>query len=62
MIADRVPTPARRLRRSGDVQSVYVVPELRDSRIGATLLEALAPLATGMTLPPPLTRGIMSSI
>jgi GNAT superfamily N-acetyltransferase len=41
MIADRVPTPARQLRRCGDVQSVYVVPELRDSGIGAALLEAV---------------------
>jgi GNAT superfamily N-acetyltransferase len=41
MVADRVPTPARRLRRSGDVQSVYLVPERRDSGIGAALLEAV---------------------
>lgn len=39
MVAERVPTAARRSRRSGDVQSVYVVPELRNSRIGAALLE-----------------------
>jgi GNAT superfamily N-acetyltransferase len=41
MVADRVPTPARQLRRCGDVQSVYVVAELRDSGIGAALLEAV---------------------
>ncbi|WP_243709432.1 GNAT family N-acetyltransferase [Micromonospora sp. 15K316] len=41
MVADRVPTPAGRARRSGDVQSVYVVPELRDSGIGAELLAAV---------------------
>ncbi|MFD0785343.1 GNAT family N-acetyltransferase [Micromonospora azadirachtae] len=41
MVADRVPTPADRARRSGDVQSVYVVPQLRDSGIGAELLEAV---------------------
>lgn len=41
MVADRVPGAARRHRRFGDVQSVYVVPELRDRAIGASLLEAL---------------------
>lgn len=41
LVADRVPSPERRLRRSGDVQSVYVVPELRDSGIGAALLEVV---------------------
>ncbi|GAB3148470.1 GNAT family N-acetyltransferase [Micromonospora sonneratiae] len=41
MVADRVPAPTRRHRRSGDVQSVYVVPELRDGGIGAALLEAV---------------------
>ncbi|GAB3937378.1 GNAT family N-acetyltransferase [Micromonospora vulcania] len=41
MVADRVPTPVHRVRRSGDVQSVYVVPELRDGGIGAALLEAV---------------------
>lgn len=41
MVADRVPAPTRRNRRSGDVQSVYVVPELRNSGVGAVLLEAV---------------------
>jgi GNAT superfamily N-acetyltransferase len=41
MVADRVPSPARRHRRTGDVQSVYVVPELRDSGVGAALLDAV---------------------
>ncbi|MEU5722929.1 GNAT family N-acetyltransferase [Micromonospora sp. NPDC047738] len=50
MVADRVPTPARRHRRSGDVQSVYVVPELRDSGIGAALLEAVLAEAGGLAL------------
>ena len=40
-ISDRVPSPARMDRRTGDVQSVYVVPELRDRGIGAQLIEAL---------------------
>jgi GNAT superfamily N-acetyltransferase len=41
MVADRVPGPARRYRRTGDVQSVYVVPELRDGGVGAALLDAV---------------------
>jgi ribosomal protein S18 acetylase RimI-like enzyme len=41
MVADRVPSPGRRHRRTGDLQSVYVVPELRDSGIGAALLDAV---------------------
>jgi GNAT superfamily N-acetyltransferase len=41
MLADRVPAPTRRHRRTGDVQAVYVAPEVRDSGVGAVLLEAL---------------------
>ncbi|MET8350611.1 MULTISPECIES: GNAT family N-acetyltransferase [unclassified Micromonospora] len=41
IVADRVPTPAQHVRRSGDVQSVYVVPELRDCGTGPALLEAV---------------------
>ena len=41
MVAERVPTPRRRSRRSGDVQSVYVVPELRNRGVGAVLLEGV---------------------
>lgn len=40
-VLDRVPTPARPRRRSGDVQSVYVVPELRNAGVGAALLTAV---------------------
>jgi GNAT superfamily N-acetyltransferase len=40
-LADRVPTPAILDRRTGDVQSVYVVPELRDSGVGAVLIDAV---------------------
>lgn len=50
MVGDRVPTPERRLRRSGDVQSVYVVPELRDSGIGAALLESVLVAARSLDL------------
>ena len=43
MIADRVPTPSSRERRFGDIQSVYVSPDLRNAGIGALLLgETLA--------------------
>jgi GNAT superfamily N-acetyltransferase len=38
MVADRVPAPTHRHRRTGDVQAVYVVPELRDCGIGGALL------------------------
>jgi GNAT superfamily N-acetyltransferase len=38
---DRVPNPARFDRRTGDVQSVYVVPEARDAGVGTALLEAV---------------------
>lgn len=41
MLADRVPSPSRLDRRTGDVQSVYVVPELRDSGVGGALIEAI---------------------
>src|SRR6266511_659227 len=34
MLATRVPSPTRIDRRTGDVQSVYVVPELRNSGVG----------------------------
>ncbi|SCG77535.1 Acetyltransferase (GNAT) domain-containing protein [Micromonospora echinaurantiaca] len=50
MVADRVPTPVRRHRRSGDVQSVYVVPELRDAGVGAILLEAVLAEAAKLEL------------
>ncbi len=44
-ISDRVPSPARMDRRTGDVQSVYVVPELRDRGVGARLMEAVCQFA-----------------
>jgi GNAT superfamily N-acetyltransferase len=39
--SDRVPSPRSLDRRAGDIQSVYVVPELRGHRVGARLIEAL---------------------
>lgn len=41
MLADRVPSPANRCRRTGDMQSVYVVPEQRDGGVGAQLVQAV---------------------
>jgi GNAT superfamily N-acetyltransferase len=41
MLADRVPVPTRFDRRFGDVQSVYVVPELRNSGVGGELIRAV---------------------
>lgn len=41
MLADRVPSPARVDRRTGDVQSVYVLPELRNGGAGAALIDAV---------------------
>jgi GNAT superfamily N-acetyltransferase len=40
-LADRVPTPGRFDRRTGDVQSVYVVPEARNAGVGTALLQAV---------------------
>jgi GNAT superfamily N-acetyltransferase len=50
MLAERVPAPTRRHRRTGDVQSVYVVPEQRGSGVGAVLLEAVLAEARGLGL------------
>jgi GNAT superfamily N-acetyltransferase len=40
-VVDRVPTADRYVRRGGDVQSVFVVPELRGRRVGALLMSAV---------------------
>jgi GNAT superfamily N-acetyltransferase len=50
MVADRVPAAARRHRRFGDVQSVYVIPELRNSGAGAALLDAVLTEARRLNL------------
>ncbi|WP_326553781.1 GNAT family N-acetyltransferase [Micromonospora sp. NBC_01813] len=50
MVADRVPYPGHPIRHSGDVQSVYVVPELRDSGIGAALIDAVLRKAAELKL------------
>lgn len=45
-LTDRVPSPRQLARRAGDIQSVYIVPELRGQGVGALLLEALLRYAT----------------
>jgi GNAT superfamily N-acetyltransferase len=40
-LTDRVPGPAHMDRRTGDIQSVYIVPELRNRGIGAQLLDVV---------------------
>lgn len=44
-IVPRVPVPRAPERRTADLQSVYVVPEERDSGIGGRLIEAVLALA-----------------
>jgi GNAT superfamily N-acetyltransferase len=41
MLTDRVPSVTNLDRRFGDVQSVYVVPDLRNLGIGAALMDAV---------------------
>jgi ribosomal protein S18 acetylase RimI-like enzyme len=40
VLTDRPPSPSRLDRRGGDIQSVYVIPELRRQGVGKALLEA----------------------
>ena len=50
VVVERVPSPERRRRRSGDVQSVYVRPELRNRGVGAALLDAVLAEARSLGL------------
>ena len=50
MLAERVPTPELLDRRWGDVQSVYVVPELRDKGVGAALITGVLKVAADREL------------
>jgi GNAT superfamily N-acetyltransferase len=50
MLAQRVPSPRQFTRRTGDIQSVYVVPELRDSGVGSALLAGLLEYARDIEL------------
>jgi GNAT superfamily N-acetyltransferase len=40
-LSERVPSPGSADRRTGDLQAVYVLPELRSSGVGPVLLEAV---------------------
>jgi GNAT superfamily N-acetyltransferase len=40
-LAERVPSPGEPRRRSGDVQSVYVLPQYRGGGVGARLVSAV---------------------
>lgn len=49
-VLGRVPSPTRLERASGDLQSVYVVPEERGSGVGARLLDAVLAGADALEL------------
>ena len=49
-ITPRVPTPRSFSRASGDVQSVYVVPEARDGGLGGRLIDAILERARDLGL------------
>ena len=49
-ITARVPSPLVFSRASGDVQSVYVVPEARDDGLGGRLIDATLRLAADLEL------------
>lgn len=40
-VVDRLPTPNQHDRRSGDIQSVYVLPDQRSTGIGRKIIDAL---------------------
>jgi GNAT superfamily N-acetyltransferase len=49
-VVARVPRPGKLDRRSGDIQSVFVLPEARRSGVATALLNALDELATSQGL------------
>ncbi|MFI7000751.1 GNAT family N-acetyltransferase [Nocardia sp. NPDC050175] len=51
-IYQRVPSVSTPQRLSGDVQSVYVVPDRRDSGLGSRLIDAVVTLADQLGLKP----------
>jgi GNAT superfamily N-acetyltransferase len=50
LVAERVPSSERRRRHFGDVQSVYVVPEMRNAGAGAAVLADLLAEASKLEL------------
>lgn len=50
MIGERVPSRSRAHRPCGDVQSVYVLPQLRDQGIGAAPMDAVLAEASKLDL------------
>ena len=49
-VTARVPTPRAFVRACGDVQSVYVVPEARNSGLGGRLIDGILRLAAELGL------------
>ncbi|GAA4690332.1 L-amino acid N-acyltransferase YncA [Promicromonospora umidemergens] len=47
-VFERAPNPGDLVRRSGDVQSVFVLPEHQGSGIGRRLMEAICAAADGL--------------
>jgi GNAT superfamily N-acetyltransferase len=50
VLSNRTPSPTLMDRRAGDIQSVYVVPELRGQGVGAKLIGALLQHARDLEL------------
>ena len=50
VLSTRTPSPMHMDRRAGDVQSVYIVPELRGQGVGAELMGALLQHARDLEL------------
>ncbi|WP_243901462.1 GNAT family N-acetyltransferase [Glycomyces niveus] len=50
-VVARVPTPGRFVRASGDLQSVYLVPEERSGGLGSRLIAAVLEEARALGLP-----------
>jgi GNAT superfamily N-acetyltransferase len=50
VLSNRTPSPTLMDRRAGDVQSVYIAPELRGRGVGAKLMDALLQHARDLEL------------
>jgi GNAT superfamily N-acetyltransferase len=49
-VTDRVPSPRALDRRAGDIQSVYILPELRGQGVGKRLIAAIVAHARDVEL------------